>query len=531
MKDNQSYPDSNQNHLQSHQDQSVGPSLRSLLRYNFNALRIRFTSLWPEIEDFGRWVESTGKSYPDKLAQPLVVHIASDDKAQPAQPTSRDISFEPDKWPLLCNFLFQLGLTELRLDSRLERNQITDILVLLFTYRRRLQHPTTARPGSVPAQLVGPGLLFACTVTCLHRNVLRITYSYCLTRFSRIVVWFEQKQRDFSDHRALFRAAPKYGLIFAGVVVLILVAYSIFDVLWFRLALAAAGALLFFAITYILFMTIGSVEYDNEEKAYRLQSTYSRLRLYANRIQNDLARARDLQQKLIPDPSEMPLGDAVEWASSFIPEIEVGGDYFDVGQIGPHRAAILFSDVSGHGMSAALVTTIIKTAFQTWLEQPSPLEHFVRDLNRKLCRLTPDDSFAAVFLAILDTEKNELCYVNCGHHPEPLLIPAHPDQPVTSLSDAHSLILGVLEEIELEQADLSLAPGQILLMATDGIIESRNTDGDFFGPERLDTFLQARRGKPVKQIVDDLVKEVADFTRQTEQNDDQTILAFQIKSP
>ena len=91
-------------------------------------------------------------------------------------------------------------------------------------------------------------------------------------------------------------------------------------------------------------MTVGSLVYDNEEKAFRLEKANAKLRLYADWIHGDLERARAVQQMLLPDLTNMPMADRLEWGARFVPEEEVGGDYFDAAYLDANRVAILFAE-------------------------------------------------------------------------------------------------------------------------------------------------------------------------------------------
>jgi sigma-B regulation protein RsbU (phosphoserine phosphatase) len=235
-----------------------------------------------------------------------------------------------------------------------------------------------------------------------------------------------------------------------------------------------------------------------------------------------------VQQKLLPDLAQAPLRDRLHFAASFVPETDVGGDYFDVDRLGAHTLAVVFADVSGHGMSAALVTVIIKTTFHSWIEQGQPMAEFITDLNHRLCRLTPDDSFAALAVATYDTQSRRLQYSNCGHNPPPRLVRGNGDG-VAELDGARGMILGAIEEAEPVLADVILQPGDKVVFATDGITEAVDDEKRMFGVERLDAFLEAHRDAPAQGLVARLVEEVARFTGSAPQKDDQTILALQVR--
>jgi sigma-B regulation protein RsbU (phosphoserine phosphatase) len=287
---------------------------------------------------------------------------------------------------------------------------------------------------------------------------------------------------------------------------------------------AAAGV---FATTFLFFMTVGSLVYDNEEKAFRLEKANKQLRIYADWIHGDLERARAVQQMLLPDFANMPLADHLEWGAKFVPEEEVGGDYFDAAKLDDDRVAVVFADVSGHGLSAALITAIIKTTFQSWTERKDSLEDFVGLLNQRLFDLTPSQSFAAVAAGIFNVSSREFTYCNCGHNPEPYLIRAAEDRPM-ALNDAPNIILGALEEVTPVTANLQLKSGDMLFFATDGITEATNTNGEEFETKGLEDFLSSHRDLSVNEMVERLVRDVERYSMNTKENDDRAVLAFRL---
>lgn len=504
-------------------------------RYWWGLLRMRFSALWSEVREFSIWVESEARTLASNGDEALRLKIT------PAGEASSDAALDPtgsglDQWHRLWQLLADLGIRRVELDRRLESDQVKDVLSLLYACRRRVRRRgCQTRYGPCGCLLTPRGLQFACARTRLQGTTLSVAYSYCATRFRRLVAWFERQQTDFRDHRALFRAGPRYALLASLLVVGIFILYTLVDNWWLMLAVSAAGAILLFAMTYLFFMTVGSVEYDNEEKARRLSGAYAQVKLYADRIGKDLARASSVQRKLLPDPSDMPLADRLDWATDFCPEADVGGDYFDVAALGPRRAAILFSDVSGHGMSAALVTAIVKTTFQSWVEaadsDPDAAAHvreFLSRLNHRLCQLTPDDSFAAVFFAVYDADDRSMYYCNCGHHPLPWRIPADGGG-AEPFSRAPSMVLGVTGDIPIITAQQRLQPRDKVVMVTDGILECINPAGEMLGHGRLEGALLRNRSTEPKELAASLVEEARRFAAGAAQKDDQTILAFQVR--
>jgi serine phosphatase RsbU (regulator of sigma subunit) len=479
--------------------------------------------LWAEINGFARWVEDGSPS--DRLE---AVRIRLEDGG----PTlDGDTDRQPlGGWDRLWRFLRGAGIHELALDPRLESNQVVDVLTLIFAERRGLLDGRgPSRPSHPAARVRSPeGLSLACAVTRLVEGRLTISYSYCMTRFSRLVRWFKERQTHLRDHRALFRAAPRYAVVVALGPLAVFLLYTIHGSWTLLLVTSLLGSAAMFGATYLFFMTVGSVEYDNEEQAHNLKQAYTQLKRYADRIRYDMDRARAVQQRLLPDPGAMPLPDQLDWASSFAPQEEVGGDYFDAALTKSGRAALIFADVSGHGLGAALVTAIIKTTFEAWLERDDDLVAFVRLLNQRLFDLTPLQSFAAVAVGVYDPDRRTFCYCNCGHNPHPYLVSSG-DGAVEPLDASPVIILGVIPEIDLRPATVQLQPGDTLFFATDGITEARDERDEEFDEERLEQYLARHHELPLQRLVTGLVDAVEEFTGGSEQGDDRTILAARVR--
>jgi len=199
-----------------------------------------------------------------------------------------------------------------------------------------------------------------------------------------------------------------------------------------------------------------------------------------------------------------------------------------VAELDGNRVAILFTDVSGHGMGAAFITAIMKTTFRAWLDNPDTLEGLAQQMNANLLRLVPLGSFAAVFVAIYDVSTHRLAYANCGHQPEPWHIPAEKDATMQALSEARNLIMGIQEQPEIATAWITLAPDDTILFVSDGIVENPDADGRQYGMERFASFLESRRSWAPGPLVQAIAKEAGDYSAGADQSDDRTILALRI---
>ncbi len=443
----------------------------------------------------------------------------------------------PERFPQLCEFLTEIGIRSLELDTDLESNQVSDVLEVLWSTRRRLtgQSPRwwcqlLGRSAVFDALTSAAGLHISCAEARLmpQEGLLQVRNSYCPLTFSRAVTAYMQRNSAFRDHRAFFRAAPRYGVLAALLVFIPIVgALLLGNTPSLVLAIGFALALFVGLGMAVLFETIGAVEYDKEYQAKQLRERHEALRRAHERIQADLQRARRVQRMLVPAQDVQPFPDRLRVAHTFVPQMAVGGDYYDLEALPDGRLAILFADVSGHGMSSAFVTGIIKTIFELDQRAARPPQEFVSDVNRVLEQITPLDSFAAIVFASYDTADHTLTYTNAGHQPLPMIV-RRSGAEIEHLDDAVGLVAGIQEETHYEQRQVSLQPGDKFILCTDGITESANPDGNRFGLSRLEEVLRSCPECPASDLPRQILEAVARHTRETPQEDDQTILVMEV---
>jgi serine phosphatase RsbU (regulator of sigma subunit) len=356
---------------------------------------------------------------------------------------------------------------------------------------------------------------------------LRIDNSYCPLTFSRAATAYKNKVAEFQDHRAFFKAAPRYALIVGLTVLMPVLAMWI----WPNYPVAAAGAALLAAgglavATFIVMETIGAVEYDKEHQAQELRARHGALTQAHSEIQKDLERARRIQRMLIPDDHAQPLPEHCRLAYRFVPEMAVGGDYFDVRANGGEELALLLADVSGHGMSGAFITGLIKTAFELAYDPVEAPHRFMEVLNRLLERNTPADSFAAIMFVVYDAYHQRLRYVVAGHAPVPFLVRKNGD--IEALDQSGGLITGVQEDASYVYEQVDVHPGDLLVMCTDGITDAANAVGEFFGRRALEELLRSQAGSSAREVVQAIDAALREHVRNAAQTDDQTVIAMQV---
>jgi serine phosphatase RsbU (regulator of sigma subunit) len=498
-------------------------------KYNF--IRIRGTKLWYQVTEFSRWFEFDAADLAKKKNQDQIwIDLDTDGNVKRLRAGQLEDYEYLLQYHILWEYLASLGIHKLCLDPRLEMNQIQDLFIFLKSQERALRSRGKKRNRSVSAAFQkGKSIHCSCAHLTLQDDVLFAKYSYCTLKYSSLVHWLERRNKSFRDHRSLFQMAPRYGILLAALILAPPLLLAGMHEEWYIFSLLAVAAVALYWITFLFLMVVGSVEYDNEEKNYRLSRAYAQLQVYASRIQADIKRAQTIQQCFLPDTSKMPLSDRVDWASSYIPAEEVGGDFFDVQHLDDDRAVIVFGDVCGHGMAAALITAVLKTTFQEWIGNPTGLEKLAAQLNRNIYHMTPMGDFAAVFLAILNGKTGQLDYINCGHNPEPWVLPPAANGPVTQLDAAGCMILGIEEQMDITTSSMALKPGDGILIVSDGIIENQDIEGNLYSQERFEALLRDNRAMHVLELKTLITGQAKAFSKDADLKDDQTLLGFRLK--
>jgi sigma-B regulation protein RsbU (phosphoserine phosphatase) len=201
---------------------------------------------------------------------------------------------------------------------------------------------------------------------------------------------------------------------------------------------------------------------------------------------------------------------------------EVGGDYFDAHPVNELCWSAVVADVSGKGVSSALLASLLQGALMAASDHPSALALRVRRLNHFLLERTGGEKYATVFQSLLRRD-GALNYVNAAHCP-PMLIRA--DGALSEL-ETTGMPVGLMEEAEFALGEERLAPGDKLLIYSDGVTEAQNEAGEFFGKKRLRGVLQSHAGRSAAGLHDAVQEAVAKFTGGAAQSDDVTVLVLE----
>lgn len=238
------------------------------------------------------------------------------------------------------------------------------------------------------------------------------------------------------------------------------------------------------------------------------------------RLDDELRIARDIQQELCP--KELPSTGWFRAAGSSMPAAQVGGDYFDVRPIGEDRWAMVVADVSGKGVSSALLASLVQGAFIMAEATAEGIERSLQHLNSFLVARTQSEKYATMFFGVLDSS-GVMTYANAGHC-APYLI--NPDGGIRRL-DATALPVGMLEESEFAASQVRIAEGAKLVIFSDGVTDVENAEGILFGTAGVRNCLRANFRLSAAALHHAIAEEIDRFTEGGVIRDDLTLLVVE----
>ncbi len=267
-------------------------------------------------------------------------------------------------------------------------------------------------------------------------------------------------------------------------------------------------------------------------------------------FQSEMEIAQEVQAQLYP--CTCPGMKTLDYSCMCRPASGLSGDYYDFLALRPHQLCIAVGDVSGKGISAALLMANLQALLRSraYLDGAT-LGSVVADMNRMMCSYTNESRYATFFCGIYDDTDRTLTYVNAGNHPPMLLrngtsrqntvacasqidVLPHCDvlQTVSALQitrlESSGSPLGMFPDMFYRQETVYLNPGELLLIFTDGIIEAMNGREEEFGELRLANLASAHRHLPPSALIDLISAQIGAFVGQRTQHDDQTLIVAQV---
>jgi len=244
------------------------------------------------------------------------------------------------------------------------------------------------------------------------------------------------------------------------------------------------------------------------------------------RLENEISIAREVQNQLFPQ--RMPSVPGVEIEAICKAARTVSGDYYDFIQLSETRLAIAIADISGKGISAALLMASLQAALRSQLLAPGSesmsTAELVSRLNRHLVRNTADDRFATFFVAVYDSATRLLRYTNAGHLPSFCICGDH-----AIYLDKGGMVLGVFEDYAYEEGSEAVPPDAILVGYSDGLVEPENVYGEEFGIQRLrDAAIRLNASSP-RAIAQGMMQSAEEWAGTPEQADDMTVIVARMR--
>ncbi|HNZ25667.1 MAG TPA: SpoIIE family protein phosphatase [Spirochaetota bacterium] len=237
-----------------------------------------------------------------------------------------------------------------------------------------------------------------------------------------------------------------------------------------------------------------------------------------DQMKKELQMAQKIQKAIIP--KTFPLVNEFEFSGMYIPMDSLGGDYYDVIKISNTKIGMLIADVCGHGVPAALITTMAKVSFASAARENKSAGEIVDQVNGELYKIIGNMEYLTAFFCIVDIEEETIEYTNAGH---PSVFIVKKEGNIIELGQ-NAPIIGFLNDIKFTSDREKLEDGDRIVLYTDGVTEAMNKDGILFDVGRLKKILTSGKDIKISELLEHITKEINHFTEDSEINDDVTML-------
>lgn len=301
------------------------------------------------------------------------------------------------------------------------------------------------------------------------------------------------------------------------------------DKLYLAALLIGAGLLLWFGrglLAKSAFVSLG-LSFAGTTAAGALGITLYRVQLELRASRHELARreaelsfAREVQQALFP--RQLPADGGLEFAAICVPAAGISGDYYDVMELPGGRLAFAVADISGKGISAAILMSNLQAVLRTVAAAGRSPAEVCSQLNRHLYHVTEASRFATVFYVEWNGAERRLTYANAGHN-TPILLGSRRGEAL----DRGGPPVGLFANSKFDEGEVVLEPGDLLAVYSDGITEAENPRGEPFGESQLTAVLAAHADQPLLEIQQQVLRAVREWSSE-EPADDATLLLAKV---
>jgi phosphoserine phosphatase RsbU/P len=248
---------------------------------------------------------------------------------------------------------------------------------------------------------------------------------------------------------------------------------------------------------------------------------YQRVAQQEQRLERDLALAREVQLRLLPPLK--PKHEKAEFSARFVPARSIGGDIYDFVQYDQNRSAIVLGDVSGKATPAALYAALVSGIMRSAASQHLSPSALLESLNDSLQERKLDSQYVVMLYSLWNDDNRTLQIANAGAT-QPLFCRNGEVDTV----HAEGFPLGMFPNVKYEEFSLSTQPGDSLIFFSDGITDAQNMDGDMFGDDRLKAIVKKNHQKSASRIADAILSEVSKFQGERERFDDETVVVLRV---
>ena len=249
---------------------------------------------------------------------------------------------------------------------------------------------------------------------------------------------------------------------------------------------------------------------------------YEEIASQEQRLERDLALARELQFRLLPQAP--PKLANLEVAAKFLPARAIGGDLYDFLDYSLSRLGIVIGDVSGKGAPAAIYAALVSGILRSHAPiEPGPAE-MLSAVNNSLGERRIDAQFVSIIYAVWDEARRTLQVANSG-----LPRPIYCHDGKVEIIEATGLPLGLFDDAEYDEFTFRAKPGDMFVFFSDGILDARNTEGELFGRQRVEQIAADCSDRPADSVVNSLFKAVEEHAAGVDAFDDQTVVAIKVK--
>jgi phosphoserine phosphatase RsbU/P len=359
------------------------------------------------------------------------------------------------------------------------------VSTLPITFKSR--HPLLHRILQIEQVLIFIGLVLYAILASLNQKPSLVIMMLAMLTVGNLVIPFAFLSRRIYVNRPFpwnwllfFPVQITFGFICAVGSILFLQLTKIDpQPFWILFRQVGYLAIVVVVASNVIMFSIEEFQKKLRERNEQLEQTVEKGSIALQQQEEELKRAREIQQMLLPN--KLPQFKGAQIAGAWQPAREVSGDYFDVIQFDEKRVGICMGDVAGKGITAALLMANLQASFRAFAAADATPQAVCTKLNKFLCANIASGKFVTFFYAIIDTEKRTLVYENAGHCPG-LLLRATGE---VEYLQGGGAVLGALPDWIYQDYTAQLQSDDKLLLSTDGITEAENAQLEEFGEARL----------------------------------------------